>query len=328
MAFSENLHMGRFQEIWRKLERTAARLNARWGRPAQHLLRWGIPILLLAFLGYSLTRLGWGQILNARPTALIFYIVVLLPFFVQPIADFVIYRDLLGVGRALPLVVLFRKRYMNSIMLDYSGEVYFFFWAKKKLNLRKGLLLHAVKDSNILSASAGLAVVLLMLLAFVATGAAKLPALGFGGMWTAIVICSLPLVLGLALFVGGRRVTALSRGDIATVFGIHFARSIIQLSLEFAVWWFSGALPSAVTCFQFVALRLLVTRLPLVPNKELVFIGVGLAVAGAMDVSTPKVAAVLVLMTAVGLLQDLVLVGLPWLVEQFAVRRDTDQTAS
>ena len=66
MAFSENLHIGRFQEIWRRLERTAARLNARWGRPAQHLLRWGIPILLLAFLGYSLTRLGWGQMPRYR----------------------------------------------------------------------------------------------------------------------------------------------------------------------------------------------------------------------------------------------------------------------
>ncbi len=320
--------MGMLLQIWRGLESTAVRLNARWGKPAQHLLRWGIPILLLAFLGYSLTRLGWGQILNARPIAIGFYFVVLLPFFVQPITDLIIYRNLLGVGRALPLVVLFRKRYMNSIMLDYSGEVFFFFWAKKKLNLRKGLLLHAVKDSNVLSASAGLAVVLLMLLAFMATGAAKLPALGFGGMWSAVFICSLPLILGLGLFVGGRKVTTLSRGEIATTFGFHFARSVIQLSLEFTIWWLSGALPSAVMCFQFVALRLLVTRLPLVPNKELVFIGVGLAAAGAMDVSTPKVAAVLVLMTAVGLLQDFVLVGLPWLLEQFQLRRNADQTAS
>jgi hypothetical protein len=314
-------------QIWRGFEGIAARLNARWGKPAQHLLRWGIPILLLAFLGYSLTRLGWGQILNARPGAVGFYFIVLLPFFVQPITDLIIYRNLLGVGRALPLVVLLRKRYMNSIMLEYSGEVFFFFWAKKNLELRKGLLLHAVKDSNILSASAGLAVVLLMLLVFVATGAAKLPVLGLGGMWTAIILFSLPLILGLALFVGGRKVTTLSRGDIATTFGIHFARSVIQLSLEFAIWWFSGALPSAVVCFQFVALRLLVTRLPLVPNKELVFIGVGLAAAGVMDVSAPKVAAVLVLMTAVSLLQDFLLVGLPWLLEQFQLRRNVDQTA-
>lgn len=161
--------MGLFKQFRRRLERVAGRANARWGKPARHVARWTVPILLLAFLGYALTHLGWGKIVNARPATAFFYLVVLLPFFIQPIADLVIYRNLLGMGRELPLVVLFRKRYMNSIMLDYSGEFFFFFWAKKNLNLRKGRLLHAVKDSNILSASAGLAVVLLMLLAFLAT---------------------------------------------------------------------------------------------------------------------------------------------------------------
>lgn len=328
MSLPVILRMSVMQQLWRGLKRTAFRLNARWGKPAQHLLRWGVPLLLLAFLGYALTQLGWGKIVDARPSGLDFYIVVLLPFFVQPIADLIIYRNLLGVGRALPLVVLFRKRYMNGIMLDYSGEVYFFFWARKNLRLKKGLLLHAVKDTNVLSASAALATVLLMLLLFVVTGGVRLPAVATGITWVAIVILSLPLILGIALFTGGKKITALSRADIATTFGIHFARCIIKLSLEFAIWWFSGALPSAVACFQFVALRLLVTRLPMVPNKDLVFVGVGLAAAGVLNVSAPKVAAVLVIMTAVGLIQDLVLVGVPWLLEQFQVRRSADQTAS
>jgi hypothetical protein len=47
-----------------------------------------------------------------------------------------------------------------------------------------------------------------------------------------------------------------------------------------------------------------------------------------MDVSAPKAAAVLVLLTAVGLLQSLLLVGLPWLIEQAQGRRNADQTAS
>ena len=317
--------MRMFLQLWRDCGHIAAKLNARWGAAASQLLRWGVPIALLGFLAYSLTHLGWLHVWEARPASLGFYLVLLLPFFVQPVADFVIYRNLLGVGRSLPFSVLLRKRYMNNIMLDYSGEAYFFFWAKKNLDLEKGILLHAVKDTNVLSAGAGLAIVWLMLLALVADGIMKLPAFLSNNSWMVISIGSLPLVLCLALIIGGRRVTALSRSAVATTFAIHLARSITALALEFALWWLSGALPSATVCLEFVALRLLVTRLPLVPNKELIFVGVGIAAAGLMSLSAPKVAAVLVIMTAVNLLQEFALVGLPWLFEQFQVRRSADE---
>lgn len=310
----------KIQQIWRRIEDAGKRLNARWGV----LLRWGIPVVLLAFLGYALTRVGWSKIFNARPGSLWFYLVLLLPFFVQPVADWIIYRNLLGDGRALPLTVFLRKRYMNTIMLDYSGEVYFFFWARKNLKLKDGLLLHAVKDCNVLSASASLVVLWLMLLALVMGGIVQIPMLRTS-TWSLVLLGSLPLVLGLALFAGGRKVTALRRIDIIVTFAIHLARCVLSLWLEYMVWWLSGALPSAGDCLKFVALRLLVTRLPLVPNKDLVFVGVGIAAAGLMNLSTPKAAAVLVLMTAVALMQEFIVVGLPWLIEQLPLRRKADQ---
>ena len=317
-----------FRQLWRDCEHVAANLNARWGKAASHVFRWGVPIFLLAILGYSLTQIGWTHVWNARPHVLSFYLVLVFPFFVQPVADLIIYRNLLGVGRSLPFSIMLRKRYMNNVMVDYSGEAYFFLWARKNLDLKKGVLLHAVKDSNILSAGTGLVVVWLMLLALVGSGVMKLPAFLPANSWTVVSVGSFPLVLCLALIVGGRRVTALSRSDVATTFAIHLARSIVALSLEFVLWWLSGALPSATVCLEFVALRLLITRLPFVPSKELVFVGVGIAAAGLMDVSAPRVAAVLVIMTAFSLLLEFALVGLPWLFEQLQVRRNADQTAS
>lgn len=276
---------------------------------------------MLGFLGYALGTLGWARIVENRPEPLLFYVLVLVPFFVQPICDLILYRHLFAVGAKLPLLVMLRKRYMNSLMFEYSGEMYFFLWARKNLTLPQGRLMHAVKDSNVLSASAALAIVLLMLVVMLASGAVRLPAIVQSHITTASVLAALPLILGIGLFLGGRRVTQLSRLEVATTFGVHFARSAVQLLLEFTIWWASGALPNAVACLQFVALRLLINRLPLVPNKELVFVGVGLAAAGLMDVSAPKVAAVLVLTTGAGLLQDLLLVGLPWFFEQFQLRR-------
>jgi hypothetical protein len=316
------------QQIGSEILHLAAAWHARWGKLALHALRWGVPILLLVFLGLGLSKIGWGRVWDARPRALGFYLVLFLQFFVQPIADIVIYRNLLQVGRALPLTVLLRKRFLNSYMLDYSGEAYFFFWAKEHLELKKNRLLHAVKDTNILSAGAGLVMVWLILLALVASGGVKLPVFLSANFWTLALLGSLPLVLCLALVVGGRRVTMLQRREIASTFVIHLVRSVAALAFEFAFWWFSGALPSAAVCMEFIALRLLITRLPLIPNKDLIFIGVGMATAGLMDLSAPRVTAVLVIMTAFDQIQGVILVGLPWLFEQFQNRRRVGQGAA
>src|ERR1700744_1824105 len=96
---------------------------------------------------------------------------------------------------------------------------------------------------------------------------------------------SVRVTLCAGLFLGHRKFTALSRRQIATTFAIHFGRAALVLAVEFGLWELSGALPSAVACLQFVALRLVVTRLPLVPNKDLIFVGAGIAAAGMTNVS-------------------------------------------
>lgn len=300
-------------------ERVSAMAATRWGRRALHVFRIAVPLALLVFLGYELERLGLLRIWQSRPQGLLFYFVLLLPFFVQPFADLTIYRNLLKVP--VPLTVILRKRYMNAVMLDYSGEAYFFLWAKKHLTLQKGILIHAVKDTNVLSAGAGLVMVWLMLVALVTGGVMKLPAFLTGNSWDLIAIGTLPLVLSVALVAGGRKVTMLSRAQIALTFAIHLFRSVASLSLEFFIWWISGALSTAGDCLMFVALRLLVSRLPLIPNKDLVFVGVGLAATGLIGGPSAKVAAVLVLLTASGLIEEFAFVGLPWLVERLQFRR-------
>jgi hypothetical protein len=303
------------------LRREFERLKARWGGPATLVLRWVIPLALLGFLAHGLATLGWSRVWNARPAALSFYLVQVLPYVILPVSELMIYRNLLRVGRQLPLVALLRKRYLNNVMLEYSGEAYFFYWVQQNIKLTRDNLLHAVRDSSVLSAGAGLVMVWTMLAALVAGGGVRLPAFLVSNQWTLISAGSLPLVLCLALVAGGRRVTSLTRGEIVSTFAIHLARSAAVLALEFVTWWLSGALPSAAVCLDFVAFRLVVTRLPLVPNKDLLFVGLGIAAAGFMDVSTPKVAATLVIMAAFQQILDFVLVGLPWMVSQIRIRR-------
>jgi hypothetical protein len=203
-------------------------------------------------------------------------------------------------------------------MLDYSGEAFFYFWAQARLKLKPGMLVHGIKDSNVLSAGAGLMMVYVMVLALLATGGLRIPAVLNAHGWLYVLAGSVPLILTAGLVLGHRKLTALSRGQIAATFAIHFTRAALVLAVEFGLWELSGALPSAVACLQFVALRLIVTRLPLVPNKDLIFVGAGIAAAGMAGASVTAVATVLVILAAADLILAATVASLAWLLDRNA----------
>jgi len=293
-----------------------------WERKTGRWLQWVVPVLLVAYLAYSLAKIGLIPIWTARPTSPAFYFCLIAPFFIPPYADALIYRNLLKAGKKLRYAMLLRKQCINGV-LDYSGEAYFFLWCRQNLNLQTRDLLHPIKDSNVLSASAGLATLLLVLVVLVALGGLSPSGFLPVSSWTLLPLTMLPLLLSIVLVVGGRRVTTLSRAQIAFTFAIHAARSGIVLILTFAMWWFSGALPSAVLCLQFVALRLLITRLPFVPNTGLIFTGAAIAAASAMNISQPRVAAVALIGAAFSQGIGIAVVGLPWLLERVRPNHDT-----
>jgi hypothetical protein len=294
-----------------------ARLAAhRWSKRGLQLARWGIALALLVIIGRRLTELGWREIWVARPAGVLFYVLLVAQFFVQPSGDFFIYRNLWGAGNYPSLWVILRKRFLNNVM-DYTGEVFFFFWAQRHVKLPTSTLVHSIKDSNILSAGAGLAMVWVMAPLLLATGGLHLPPQWAGQAWIYVLLGSAPLLLCAVLVLAHRKVTVLNRRQIAATFAIHFFRALLMLVVEFFLWTVSGALPTAVACLQFVALRLVVTRLPLIPNKDLIFVGAGIAAAGLTKVAVTPVATVLVILAAVDLVLGIFVAGIPWAVDHF-----------
>ena len=298
----------------------ATRLAARRaGRFTVQLLRWGIPLALLAIIGRRLAELGWRDIWRSRPGNIGFYLLLVAQFFLQPFGDYFVYRNLWGASSTPPMAVILRKRLLNTFMLDYSGEAFFFFWAQARLKLKPGMLVHGIKDSNLLSGGAGLAMVYLMLLMLLAVGGLTIPASLNAHGWLYLLMGSVPLILCAVLVLGHRKLTALSRGQIAATFAIHFGRAVLVLAVEFGLWELSGALPSAVACLQFVALRLVVTRLPLIPNKDLIFVGAGMAAAGMTHVSVTPVATVLVILAAADLVLAATVASFAWALDRKAL---------
>jgi hypothetical protein len=290
------------------------------GRYGLGLLRWAVPLILLVIIGRRLTELGWHEIWSARPGNPLFYLFLVLQFLIQPFGDYFVYRNLWGASSTPPMTVILRKRVMNTFMLDYSGEVFFFLWSQANLKLKPGMLVHGIKDSNVLSAGAGLAMLYLMALTLLASGGLKIPMGISSHGWLYLLAGSVPLILCGVLVLGRRKLTDLTTRQIAGTFLIHFTRAFLVLIVEFCLWQLSGALPSAVASLQFVALRLLVTRLPVVPNKDLIFVGAGIAAAGMARVSVTPVATVLLILAAADLILALAFAGVPWLLEQLRAR--------
>lgn len=294
-----------------------ARLAAsRAGKLGIQFLRWGIPIALLIVIGRRLTELGWREIWISRPGNMFFYVLLVAQFFIQPFGDYCVYRNLWSAANTPPMVVILKKRLLNTFMMDYSGEAYFYFWAQRRLALAPGMLVHSIKDSNVLSAGAGLAMVYLIVLALLASGGLAIPPALGAHLWFYVLVGSVPLILCAGLVLGHRKLTTLSKGQIAATFAIHFTRALLVLGVEFGLWQMSGALPTAVACLQFVALRLVVTRLPLVPNKDLIFVGAGIAAAGMAHVPVTAVATVLVILAAADLVLAATVANLAWLLDR------------
>ena len=188
-----------------------------------------------------------------------------------PICDYIIFRKLWRIPIE-GLGALIKKRIANDVVLGYSGEAYFYAWARQRAQMVAAPF-GAVKDVTILSAMAGN----LMTLAMTALALPWLPPLYVRPM---LIGMGVVVAMSLPFLIFSRRVFSLERKHV--VVGVRRAHGPAgggQLLIALA-WHF--ALPGiAIGAWLILsATRLMVSRLPFIPNKELVFSTVAIAVLG------------------------------------------------
>jgi hypothetical protein len=278
--------------------------------------RWVLPAALLVYLVHSLVELGWVQIWQSLPSGWLFYALLLASYFVQPVTDLIVYRHLWKAGAPLGLAVFLRKRFMNGSVFDYAGEGYLFFWAQRNLALSNGTLLHAIKDNNLLSAGAAMVVLSGLLIGLSATGQWRLPLVPDHHIWIYAAIASLPFALCAGLVLARGKVTILTGREIAFTFAMHCSRTIVCHASQVALW--SLAMPSVplAAWLNFLAFRILVSRLSFVGANGLLLVTTGIGFAGALGLPSAGVAGVLLTIAAGEQLLALLVVGVPWLAER------------
>lgn len=239
---------------------------------------WLSRILSGSFLIAIVLQLGQidaQQLHNALPQNLWFLPVLLALYLALPVADWVIFRRLWALP-ASGFFILLAKRIGNEVLISYSGEVYFYLWARKRSDLTAAPF-GAIKDVNILSALAANLVALLLL----ALTYPFVSQLNLGAYTDASVICAAAILLmSFAILLFSRRVFTLERSELWWIFGVHIVRLAAGVLLCASLWFI--ILPGPHFGFWLVLsmVRLLVGRLPFLPNKEALFAVIAIFLVG------------------------------------------------
>ncbi len=300
------------REVAGNLFARAARMRSKpWFGATLRALRWAWPLALVAYLVSYLVSLGWAEIGQSMPSAWLFFALIPVLYVLPAAGDLLIYRRIWQIGRRLRLSIMLRKNAINTTVVGLSGEFYLVFWARRNIDRPARYLLHSVTDSNALSTLAGWALLSGLLVLLAMTDEWSIPLLSADFLWLAIVAASVPSLLFAIVLVARRIPTVLSSDQLVYALTVHMVRTVTGYGL--LIWLWSLALPSAPVSLwlNFLALRLLVSAVAIVPNRELLWLSAGVGMAGFMELPQAGVAAMLLTMTAGEYVCHLLFVGLP-----------------
>ncbi|RVT43667.1 hypothetical protein [Sphingobium algorifonticola] len=282
-------------------------------RSGRNWTAWFGPLISLAILAVVFIQIGafdFDRLIAMLPRTLLFWFVFAVTYSLTPLCDWIIFNRLWAIPTG-GLSALFRKRISNELLLGYVGDVYFYAWARRNVKMA-GSPFGAVKDSAILSGVMGNVVTLVMLL-FTLPLLSSLR-LAVDGRTLAISLTIL-VVTSFGPIIFGRKIFSLPKAQRRMVAGVHLARIVANVLLYAALWHL--LLPEVAISWWFMlsTVRLVLSRLPLVPNKDVLFAGVAVFLVGRELEIAQVLAVIATLLLATHLLVGLLL-GLSGLAKQ------------
>lgn len=234
-----------------------------------------LSLAVIAAVVHEMGGLDLHGLLAMVPTTPGFWLVFAASYLITPASEWIIFHRLWTIPPA-GFLALLRKKVYNELLLGYLGEAYFYTWARRRVSLEAAPF-GAVKDVAILSAMTGNGVTIALL-------AIMAPMLGSNqlGLDARMLTLSLGVILAIsvAAMVWRRRVFTLPRRELAMITQMHLLRIALSTLLSAVLWHL--VLPEVpLSWWMYLAtLRLLVSRLPLIPNKDLLFAGVAVVALG------------------------------------------------
>lgn len=257
-----------------------------------------LTIATIVAIAIAADRLSFAQIFALVPSTPLFWVAFAFAYLSSTLAEWVIFRRLW----AIPFegfVALLRKYVLNEVVLDYLGEAKFYAWARSRLSMTTSPF-GAVKDVAILSAMASNVLTMILLLAVWPLVASNSLDINLQSMFLALGVV---LASSFAVLFFRKRLFSLPVSELRFITAVHIVRLIGNLGLTALMWHL--VLPEiALTSWVILAtLRMLVSRLPLVANKDLLFSVVTLYALGSAQ---PHLASLLAMMAGLILVTHIV----------------------
>jgi len=234
-----------------------------------------ISLLVLVGAVIEIRAIDLHAVLAMVPRNPLFWLVFPLAYVTPIAADWIIYRRIWSLPLA-GLAPLTRKLVGNELVLSYAGDAYLYAWARRKGVVGAGAF-RGIKDVAILSAAASNAttlVVAAIAAPFLGMLGLNFPLWAVAGSGIAILVAPMAaLLLRDTLFI-------LPPRDLALIFAVHLARAALTIVLVATLWHL--ALPGVALAWWvvFAALKLLLSRLSFVSNKDLVLAGLSVLLLG------------------------------------------------
>lgn len=240
--------------------------------------RWvsgAISLALFAAIIWKLRNFGFAAAVATLPVKPLFWMAFAGYYLALPASEWFIFRRLWAVPLA-GFAALLRKLVSNEVLFGYSGEVYFYTWARRNAGLVAAPF-GAIKDVSILSALAGNLMTLVMLgLAWPLVGRIS------ADFHAHAVVMSAAVIIGMSMIVLAfkSRIFSLPAPQLRMIFSVHVARLLTTTILSGVMWHIALPEVPLVWLVLLATLQLLVTRLPFVPNKDLVFASLAIFLIG------------------------------------------------
>ena len=274
--------------------------DRRW----QKWLSAAVSLALLGAIGCQLDKIGLARLRQDIPASPAFWLALAGYYLALPASEWLIYRRLWNLPAA-GFAALLRKFVSNEVLMGYSGEVSFYGWARARSGLTSAPF-GAIKDVSVSSALAGnIATLLMVIAAWPLLDRLHLP------VSRNELAGSIALVLAITATIGvlKGRIFSLPARDLRFIFAVHMTRLAATTALSTMLWHFGLPGVALSTWIMLAALQLLVTRLPLVPNKDLVFAATTLLLVGGDSGIGALVTVIATLLLAAHLLIGAALAG-------------------
>ncbi|HKJ47217.1 MAG TPA: hypothetical protein VJ991_15395 [Balneolales bacterium] len=280
----------------------------------QKIINWSRRLFLvgvIAWLLYQLTTIGWGNVWHSLPLNPLFYLLYLMIYVSLPVAQLFIYRLTWTFKFRNAFPVLLLTKVYNQDVMGYSGEVYFYFWARKNIDIKEIEILKTIKDNNIISSASSTLVAFGLLGVFLLTGQIRLlDFLHIHNIWYLYGGIALFLIVIIILIRFRHYIISMPFKTAGTIFSIHVFRLLLGQSLQIIQWHLILPNIPLYVWFTFVAVQIMMSRIPFLPNRDLIFFGASLKLTQMMHVPTAAIAAIMLANSVFGKIMNVVLFSL------------------